>query len=118
MNVLKVKFTANSANPPESFWDTIFETSLNGPCLQDSGEHPMPWDAGFSIEPAKAKRGHKSDLVISGGAGAGGYGSCVVRVPLNDNVPYHFELEFAEEHIQFLPALRKWFDENGYQTSM
>lgn len=62
---------------PDKDYDELFSRSYNGPMLnpymQDE-EAPKPWDATFSVE--------RDELIVEGSAGASGFGSCVVKVPL------------------------------------
>ena len=62
---------------PDKDYDELFSRSYNGPMLNPymrDEEAPKPWDATFSVE--------KDELIVEGSAGAGGFGSCVVKVPL------------------------------------
>jgi hypothetical protein len=58
----------------------------------------MAWDAGWSIK--DTPRGRM--LVIEGGAGAGGYGTCIVTVPLTNNMPYWLEIDVEEEDREWV----------------
>lgn len=55
--------------------------------VQDKHEAPLPWDASFSLED------NDRTLVIEGGAGPMGYGSCVVKLPVLGASEYVIEIE-------------------------
>ena len=63
---------------PDEVYSLIWEVTFNGICIDTVNDYPypLPWDAGVSIK--------GEDLVLSGGAGESGFGSCVVKIPKED----------------------------------
>lgn len=56
-------------------YDALDELSYNGIMIDSRDDAtPCPWDAGLEVK--------GSDLVIDGGIGPSGYGSCVCKVPV------------------------------------
>lgn len=77
----------------KEFNDLLWKASLNGIMVMPKAEDcPCPWDAGIDIE--------SDTLVLSGGAGVSGYGSCTVKVPKRfAHKNYEFLLELLEEEF-------------------
>ncbi len=72
---------------------SLYDTTWNGILVESREQNedaaPVPWDAGVSID--------GENLVISGGLGASGYGSCEVRLPKKDaNEVYRIYVEAKE----------------------
>lgn len=98
---MRINFTVNSKDLPDDITDELWTEGL---CIaiesEDmDGSTPMPWDAGWGFEMI----GSVPHLVIAGGAGPSGYGSCTVKVPLMNSqgqpipVPYYLELTPDDE---------------------
>lgn len=54
----------------------IFDLAWNGIEVESDENAPMPWDADFIIE--------ERLLILSGGVGPSGFGSCVCEVPTSE----------------------------------
>lgn len=100
MTSMTFHFSIDSRNLSEGELEALFEESMNGPCIvtrDGCDECPMAWDAGFSIEQNRDKTGN--DLVICGSVDGHGYGVCRIAVPLDNRVPYCFELQFTDASV-------------------
>lgn len=80
----KLTIKANAKMPSEDLLDFLWDDcNLNITPKKD--DTPIPWDADITAV--------GRDLTLEGGAGAGGYGYCEVRVPLKDiNRLYDFQI--------------------------
>lgn len=80
----KLTIKANAKMPSEDLLDFLWD-DCNLNIVPKNDDTPIPWDADITAV--------GRDLTLEGGAGAGGYGYCEVRVPLKDaNRIYDFQL--------------------------
>jgi hypothetical protein len=80
---MKAYFTHLSKSLPDAYLTGEKATiMIQAP---EGSELPMAWDAGFEIKDGSPKTAHRlgsRELHISGGAGASGWGTCNIVVPL------------------------------------
>lgn len=84
----KLEIKSNAKMPSEDLLDFLWD-DCNLNIVPKRDDTPIPWDADI----VKVGR----DLVLEGGAGAGGYGSCTVEVPLKDaNKVFDFNISLQQ----------------------
>jgi hypothetical protein len=71
----------------------------------DRSEYPLPWDAMCSIQVPEFGQQGRPVFVLQGGAGASGWGSCTVHVPLADATMYRVQVELFNDDDRLPPAL-------------
>lgn len=115
---MRIDFTVNSQDLPEDILDELWVEGLTIAIESDhmpDGSTPMPWDAGWGFETINDVK----HLVLAGGAGPGGWGSCVVKVPLSDNprlyCPYYLELT-PDDEDDFVDRIWPVMKRLGYEV--
>ena len=66
--------------PTELYERLVFEGSLDIRAADEDEAFPMPWDADLTVETGKPLEPHV--LVLNGGAGPSGFGSCQTKIPM------------------------------------
>jgi len=86
---IQLRVAAGAVSIPEDVMEEVFEATYNGlEVYPVCDEYPMPWDAGIGIT------GDGKEVELVGGVGAGGFGRCVVAVPVEKfNDCYRVEME-------------------------
>lgn len=115
MKTLKINFTKDSLRPSNEFLDSLWEDAFNIAVEREYEEAPMPWDAGWEIEYDQYKK--TRTLILSGGAGASGYGYCEVKVPCDEKAPYFIEIDFEDEDHQKYARCANVFANHGYKVT-
>lgn len=101
-----LKPTRNSKDITDEVDDRLYDLTYNGIMIySDDESFPIPWDAGVYVE--------GSDLVLSGGAGPGGYGRCVVKVPV-DRLPKSLKIFVEPVDDEAEKELKSIFTEYGW----